>query len=98
MNRGAWWAMVHRVTQSQTQLEQLSKLTHRLRDIIQCSSEAKYNLKPVSRALREKLGFHTYFLYSLQVLTVGYKDRNDSIKICSFNIYHFFIVPTISRL
>ena len=24
MDRGAWWAIVHRVTQSQTQLKQLS--------------------------------------------------------------------------
>ena len=28
MNREAWWATVHRVTQNQTQLKQLSTHTH----------------------------------------------------------------------
>ena len=28
MDRGAWWAMVHRVTKSQTKLKQLSMHTH----------------------------------------------------------------------
>ena len=31
MDRGAWWAMVHRVTKSQTQLKQLS--THNYKHI-----------------------------------------------------------------
>jgi len=29
IDRGAWWATVHKFTQSQTQLKQLSILTHR---------------------------------------------------------------------
>ena len=28
MDRGAWWATVHRVTESQTQLKQLSMCVH----------------------------------------------------------------------
>ena len=30
MDRGAWWATVHRVTKSQTQLERLNMHTHPL--------------------------------------------------------------------
>ena len=30
MDRGAWWAMVHRITQSQTRLKQLSTQTRNI--------------------------------------------------------------------
>ena len=33
MNRGAWWATVHRVTKNWALLKQLSKHTHSLHDI-----------------------------------------------------------------
>ena len=41
IDRGAWWAMVHRVAKSQTQLKQLSMHTHNLgpRSLCVCPRE-----------------------------------------------------------
>ena len=47
MDRGAWWAMVHRVTKSQTKLKQLSMHTHihiYITQSLSCALEIKMTL------------------------------------------------------
>ena len=58
MNRGAWWAMVHGITKSRTQLEQLSMHRHKHIENAQttCSQNYRYLINHLSDEKAEYSG------------------------------------------
>ena len=62
MDRGAWWATVHRVTKSQTQLKQLSTRTHSSQDRVQSVTHCCNRKSPA------RMEFHLDFYRALASL------------------------------
>ena len=51
MDRGAWWATVHRVTKSQTQLKWLSMHTHKIREDVNLRHKRLRKTEPANDEL-----------------------------------------------
>ena len=91
--RGTWWATVHRVTQSQTQLKQVSMHTHGSSTF----SFLRY-LQTVLHSSRTNLHFRQHFPPSPAYLQIFYNGHSDQCEVIVVVLYISLISSDIEHL